>query len=252
MWSKLKAIPVVPKIVIGCVVLLGIWGVTRHRAPQPVHQNDVDCCAFPEEDRGRQGGVPADPNGGGEENGGGGQGERGGGADSQLLAQYEAREAVLRPKIQECMQESQAATLQGGMQAGSGVFTDNQPPCMQYLMQWGTEETTLQTEIYRMKTGDRTSSVAKINGVRIGPSGGGGSYYRPSSGSNDGGEGAVENYSRQAIRGNSIYRDENGQEHELPTASYYYHDLESGRYVASESPNAPNDGHDYEPMTPQN
>ena len=38
------------------------------------------------------------------------------------------------------------------------------------------------------------------------------------------------------------------REHELPTRDYYYRDRNSGQFVGSDSPNPPDNSHDYEPL----
>jgi hypothetical protein len=150
------------------------------------------------------------------------------------------------------MEQSTRATNEMGAAAVNGVIMNNRPPCEQYVNQWAMQLNVVNTEIYRLKTGDTHSSFNQLNGVS--PSSGGGgapSYYQPTTSSDDGTH-AVDNWDRGAIRGTSMYKDENGEEKELPTADYYYHDLETGQYVPSDSSTAPNDGHDYEPMTPEN
>ena len=62
---------------------------------------------------------------------------------------------------------------------------------------------------------------------------------------------AVEGYARRAFRGTSIYSEEDGTQHELPTQPYYFRDRSDGRIVSSNIPDTPNDGRDYDPLTAQ-
>ena len=62
---------------------------------------------------------------------------------------------------------------------------------------------------------------------------------------------AVKTFDRRAAHGMSIYREENGTQHELPTQPYYFRDRSSGRIVSSNIPDPPNDGRDYDPLTAQ-
>jgi hypothetical protein len=130
-----------------------------------------------------------------------------------------------------------------------GQFYNSRPQCEQSMPQWIAQESYLETEIYRIQTGDHSSSVCQVTGIQgeACNTGAGAS----SRGSSDDGTGAVENWDRQAIRGTSIYTDEDGEQHELPTEPYYFRDRSTGKYIGSTSPNPPNDGRDYEVLTGQ-
>jgi hypothetical protein len=147
--------------------------------------------------------------------------------------------------MEEATNQMQRAVMSGEMPVNS------QPACAQSSPQWTAQAAFLEAQISRLKTGD-TRSLREITGFQTNPSGGPSAYYRPSTGGNDGGESAVESWDRGAIRGTSMYSGENGEQVELPTASYYYRNRETGQYLPSENPNPPNDGYDYERMTPQN
>jgi cell division protein FtsB len=163
---------------------------------------------------------------------------------AQQLAQYESQQQQLMSRVYACEQQMQQASNAMARAAMNGQMA---PPaqCQQYMPQWTAQEAFLETQIYRLKSGDYSSSLSTVTGIPIGqqqPS-----ASRPAR-SSDGTE-AVENWDRQAIRGNSLYDDESGQTHELQTQSYYFRDRSSGRVIASDSPNPPNDGHDYEQLT---
>ena len=201
----------------------------------------------------RQQPLPSGRSGGTEpsEGPGGGQAASRNDEKAKLLAYFEAQQAELAPKIKKCIEEQNQALQETAAAAINGEMVNKQPPCAQYMLQWGQQESVAETQIYRLKTGDYHSSFQQINGLPNAPSGGSRpSYYRPSTPSDDGTH-AVDNWDRGAIRGTSMYKNENGNEKELPTANYYYHDLETCQYVPSDSSTAPNDGHDYQPMTPE-
>ena len=126
-----------------------------------------------------------------------------------------------------------------------------QPACMQSYPQQLAQAAFLEAQISRLRTGDKRS-LQEIAGIRTGPSDGTPSYNHPSSGGDGAVNNAVDNGDPHVIRGTSLYTDENSRQVELPTARCYYHDRETGQYVPCESPIPPNDGYDYEPMTPNN
>ncbi|HTR23502.1 MAG TPA: hypothetical protein VMI10_05920 [Terriglobales bacterium] len=232
MWSKIKALPVVPKIVLGCLVLIVMAQVFLHVPPRPrptpgpnpydnSYDNDSDKRSRPE---------PSADNRG------------------QLLAQFQDEQRQLQTVVADCMQQMTAATQQMAMNSMNGVMPGAGASCQQNMPQWTAREAFLETEIYRLQTGDTRSSVRQITGI-AGPNysspTGSSSYYSPRDGT-----GAVETWDRQAIRGNSMYTDENGEEHELPTQNYYFRDRSSGQYIGSDLPDPPNDGRDYERLEP--
>jgi hypothetical protein len=151
----------------------------------------------------------------------------------------------MQARAAQCMAEMNAATQQMTMGAMNGMVVNDRPVCEQYMPQWTAQEACLETEIYRLQTGDTRSSVREITGIpgpdyssRGGPS----SSYSPSNDPSD----AVDNWDRQAIRGNSLYTDETGEEHELLTRNYYFRDRASGQLVGSDQADPPNNGRDYE------
>jgi hypothetical protein len=246
MWSTLKAMPVLPKILIGLVVLGGIGKICslgRHSS-YPTHY------------------TPSSYNSGSDSNeesndGSAGSSYRNSGysrqtstdssaSDSQL-AQFESQQAQLVKQIYQCEAQWNQSMPQTALAATYGQMPGaNQPPCAQYMPQWTTQEAYLETEIYRLKTGDRTSSMRDIVGIPA-------SAGTPSSGysSSDDGTSAVERYSRESLRGHSFYDSPNQEpgDRERPNATYYYRNTVSGAVTPSESPSAPNDGNDYEQLT---
>jgi hypothetical protein len=131
------------------------------------------------------------------------------------------------------------------MAAANGMMVNNRPPCEQYMPQWTAQEAYLETEIYRLQTGDTRTSLRDITGIQAGSRASSPSAY--GSPRRDGTD-AVDNWDRQAIRGNSLYTDENGRQQELPTRNYHFRDRASGQIIGSDQPYAPNDGRDYEQL----
>jgi len=228
MWQKLKALPPIAKVVIGLFVIAVLYGAAR-RPPNPTHN---------------YGEYPPTPRPGEEHASQGSDDDQ----KAQLLARYQAQHAQLVAMAQQCQVQMQEAMNQQAAAAMNGQMYTGRPACEQQMPQLVSQMALLETEIYRLQTGDTHSSVREITHIaapdlRSSPSSGGGG--------DDGGLHAVDNYDRQAIRGTSMYSDESGEEHELPTATYYYRDRSSGQFVPSESPDPPNDGRDYERLTAQ-
>jgi hypothetical protein len=169
---------------------------------------------------------------------------------SAALAQFQGQQAQLMAKVNQCEAQMNEATNRMRQAVLQGGFYNARPQCEQYMPQWIAQESYLETEIYRIQTGDHSSSVCQVTGIQGEACNTGTGASRGGAGSDDG-TGAVENWDRQAMRGNSIYTDEDGEQHELPTQPYYFRDRSSGQYIGSTSPNPPNDGRDYEALTGQ-
>ena len=226
MLKRFNAMKPRTKIILGCLVAIFIYGAMQQPPPSPPPG-------------------PYVPGGGG-----GGQAHNApNNQNSQLLAQFEAQRDELAPKVKGCMEEMNRARADMAIAAANGGMP-SPPSCEQDMQQWAYQLNLAETEIYRLKTGDTHSSFNQLNGVSPSTGGSAPSYYHPTTPSDDG-TAAVDRWDRGAIRGTTMYKDEKGEEKELPTADYYYHDLETGQYVPSESSAPPNDGHDYQPMTPE-
>ena len=226
MWSKLKAIPVVPKLVIGFMLLLVICGLS-HSGAKPQTGPDFEQATYTGPEAHRSSPV------------------RGNDRLQQtqsMLAQFQTQYAQLAQRATACMQASNMAAAQMSMQ----------PSCVQSMPQWAAQSAYLETEIYRLQTGDTQTPMRNIVGIpESGGSSGSPSYYRPSTPDNDGGIGAVERYSRESIRGMRLYDEPDGTEHELANEPYYFRNTNSGQIVSSQLGYAPNDGAPYEQLTPQ-
>lgn len=237
MWPKIKAMPVLPKMLIAFFILVLAYGAF-HRKPAYRSQG-VDCCAPP--DQGGGGGdfgPDARPVGSSEAN-----------ARSQMLASYRAQQAQLMARARDCEQQMNEATRQQAMAAMNGQMDNARPACEAAMPQMIAQEAFLETEIYKLQGGDPNATVREVSGIAP-PQYGGSSYSSgsPASGSSTD---PVDTWDRQAIRGNSLYTDETGEQHELPTRPYYFRDRASGELVGSDSPTPPYNGRDYEVIPPQ-
>ena len=226
MWSTLKAMPVVPKILIALLLVGGFYSAAHSQRSGYARSSSISEASY----RTASG--------------------SGAGDQSAALAQFQSQQAQLLAQVRECQAQMTVATNRMRDAAIQGQFYNYRPQCEQSMPQWIAQESYLETEIYRIQTGDHSSSVCQVTGIQ-GEACNTGSGASRSNGSSDDGTGAVENWDRQAIRGNSIYTDEDGEEHELPTEPYYFRDRSTGKYIGSISPNPPNDGRDYEVLTGQ-
>ena len=222
MWASLKTLPLMAKLGIACMLVVGLYGIGLIGSPAYSRPGEYSAASFHE--------------------GSAGEGSRGN-DQSRALAQFKAQQQQLMAQVYQCEAQMNQATQQMQQAAINGMMVNNRPQCEQYMPQWISQEAYLETEIYRIQTGDHTSTVRQITGI-TGPT-----NSTPSAGGSD--TDPVDNYDRQAIRGNSLYTDESGQVHELPTRPYYFRDRSSGQIIGSDSPNPPNDGRDYEQFTGQ-
>ncbi len=225
MWTALKAMPVVPKIFIALLLAGGLYSAAHSHRGGYAGSSSISDAGY------RTGSGASD--------------------QSAALAQFQSQQAQLMTQVNQCEAQMTEATNRMRDAAIQGRFYNARPQCEQSMPQWIAQESYLETEIYRIQSGDHSSSLCQVTGVQ-------GQACNPSAGSSSGGRaasddgtGAVENWDRQAMRGNSIYTDEDGEQHELPTQPYYFRDRSSGQYIGSTSPNPPNDGRDYEALTGQ-
>jgi hypothetical protein len=241
MLAAFKAIPVFAKIFLGSLLLLTVYGLSHRHHARSVDSTYSDYTPASERPVSYREQADAAPSGPSEAE-----------QTQQALAYYQAQQAQVQAQVAQCVQQSNQAQGQMAMSAMYGQMPA-QVPCAAYMPQWTAQEAMLETQIYRLQSGDTRSSMRDIVGIPAPQYGGASepSYYRPSTPENDGGIGAVERADRQGIRGTSIYAEEDGTEHELPTQPYYFRDRSSGRMVPSNVPTPPNDGRDYDPVTAQ-
>lgn len=239
MYKALKDMPALPKIFLGCLLLLVIYALGHRRQPHPTAFEDSPDEPVSTQGDNRPAHRPAASHSTSEAE-----------QAREYLAHFKQQQAQVQARAQECMAEMQQASNQMAAAAMNGQMMSGQPACEAQMPALTAQEAYLETVIYQLQTGDVHSTMQQITGVQVGQTSAP-SYYRPSGPGNDGGIGAVENYDRQAIRGTSIYHEEDGTEHELQTEPYYFRNRETGQFVPSNQPDPPNDGQDYEPLSPQ-
>jgi hypothetical protein len=232
MLTMLKNMPLLPKLLIGCLILAGVGRAIKggHRSIAINDDPYRPVQAAYEQESGRSGGESS---------------QRG-----QLLAQFQQQQAELQARAKQCMAEMQQATQQQAAAAMNGQMYYGQPACEAAMPQMIAQEAYYETEIYKLQGGDPHASVRDF--VPNAPTGT--ESYSPSSNgasNSDRALDAADNWDRQAIRGNQLYTDEQGTTRELPSHDYYYRDRASGELVGSESSNPPDNSRDWEQITPQ-
>lgn len=236
MWRTFKAMPVLLRVFIVLLVLGAAYKVTHlYHGPHRGYQS-----AGFGEGSGYEGGDLGQRLGEADENDSSASDQKG-----RMVAQFEAQRMQITRQVQQCMNDTQRYQQAAAMAAMNGQMVAP-PQCSQQMAQWTAQEAYLETEIYKLKGGDPNATVREVSGIAAS------SGYSPGSrrpaGSSDDGTGAVEDWDRGAIRGTSMYTDEGGEQHELPTRSYYFRDRSSGEIVGSDHPYAPNNGRDYEEL----
>ena len=249
MWKTFKAMPVLLRVFIVLLVLGAAYKMTYlyhgpHRSYQSASFDEGS--GYDGGGSGRQGQDAADENGSLDR-----ASDRAadrasiGDQKSQMVAQFEAQRMQITRQVQQCLNDTQRYQQAAAAAAMNGQMVPP-PQCSQQMAQWTAQEAYLETEIYKLNGGDPNATVREVSGIA--PSSGYSPSSRRSAGSSDDGTGAVEDWDRGAIRGTSIYTDEGGEQHELPTRSYYFRDRSSGEIVGSDHPYAPNNGRDYEEL----
>ena len=208
--ANLKNMPLLPKILIACLALGLIYRVSnRHDSggyePGPAPSPEVSPALSPEADT------------------------------SGLLARYQQQYDQLSAQSSQCVEQLQAyqREMAENAMSGSGAMPGGGPACMQNMPQMTVQLALLQTYITRLKTGDTRITVCQANPGLQGCESWEAASRSSSSASSDP-TSVVERSTRQGIRGNTIYYDAEGQEHELPTRDYYYRDRNSGQFVGSD------------------
>lgn len=154
------------------------------------------------------------------------------------LEQYKAEYAQLAAGFEVCRLQMQQFNLQQALAAANGYLLP-QPACFGRMQANLQRYAFLEMRIYRLATGDnRTASSTLVPNFSAPSAGVAGGASQPA---NQGG-----GFAMQAIRGNSLYTDESGAQHELPTRNFYFRDRASGTIVGSDSADLPDVNHDYE------
>jgi hypothetical protein len=243
MWKAFKGLPVFARILIVVLVVGAAYRVTHlYHGPRGSYPS-ANFGGGSDDDRGVGG--RSLRQGDSEDNG---SSDNGSSIDEQkrrMVAQFEAQRMQITRQVQQCLNDTQRYQQAAAMAAMNGQMVPP-PQCSQSMAQWTAQEAYLETEIYKLNGGDPNATVRQVSGIAESPGYGSGS--RRSAGASDDGTGAVEDWDRGAIRGTSLYTDEGGEQHELPTRSYYFRDRSSGQIVGSDQPNPPNNGRDYEEL----
>ncbi len=163
MWTKIKALPVLPKMLIVFFILVLAYGAL-HRKPA-YHNREVNWNATPndsdsgEYERAARRARPSESN-----------------ARSQMLANYQAQQAQLMARAQNCEQQMNEATRQQAMAAMNGQMYNVRPACEAAMPQMIAQEAFLETEIYKLQGGDPNATVRDVSGIAP-PQYGGSPYF---------------------------------------------------------------------------
>ena len=153
---------------------------------------------------------------------------------SRLLAQYQGQENQIQAQMTQCYAQMQQLIATGGA-----------PPCEQSMGLWNVELAVAQTNVYRIQTGNYQATIEQVTGMQVTPSASSGLVK-----SSDASDNGVGDWTRAELHGTSLYADENGEQHELATANYYYRNKTTGDMVASETETPPDYQHDWQEMQP--
>ena len=216
MWAKLKALPLRVKIIALVVFLALGWLYKRNETHSSYVSRSSYSSAAEPTSRNSSSAEPSSQD------------------SAHVLAQLQAQFNQMNAENAQCYAQIQ--------QMNPSNYAA--PPC-EAQMQWRTAQIAkLQAEIYRLQTG---ANVQPIDFALMGPSSGSGG----SGGSGDDGSNAVNRYSREAVLGQSHYRDSEGNEYQLANRAYYFRDRASGNIVGSDFSTQPDNQHDWELLTYQ-
>jgi len=140
------------------------------------------------------------------------------------IAALEREQAGLNPVIERCEAANEEAA---NRQAQAGIGPDSPrfrwPACNNQLRAWVQRQDKNERELYLLKTG--TEKPPEDDNCCAFP--------------------------HDDDRKTANYVDEEGEEHELPIAPYYFKDRATGKFVPSETQEPPDDQHDYVLMQKQ-
>jgi len=231
MPSTSKSMPVFPKILLAVLVLWVVYrvGVSHHSTDHTYPPQGGDAVTPAREPESAPESAPAP--------------RPGGPATAGQLDRYQSQLAQLQAQMSDCDRQD-TAFFQRTMASG----TMGAPPaCDQYKPQRIAQLALLVTYITRLQTGNMHITVCQANVGLAGCESLEASASSHSSGSDEG-TSAADDFDRGYIRGHSIYKDENGEEHELPTRNYYFRDRASGELIGSDQPSPPNNTRNYEQL----
>src|ERR1022692_2134167 len=84
---------------------------------------------------------------------------------SQRLAQFQAQQRQLQGRMMQCKALMDQAMQQQAMAAVQGQMVNNQPPCEQWMPVWVAQEAVVETNIYRIQTGNYNATVLEVTGI---------------------------------------------------------------------------------------
>ena len=215
MWAKLKALPLRVKIIALVVFLALGWLYKRNETHSSYVSRSSYSSAAEPTSRNSSSAEPSSQD------------------SAHVLAQLQVQFNQMNTENAQCYAQIQ--------QMNPSNYAA--PPC-EAQMQWRTAQIAkVQAEVYRLQTGANVQPVDfALMGSSTGFSGSG------SSGGDDGSN-AVNRYSREAVLGQSLYRDDQGNEYQLANRAYYFRDRASGSIVGSDFGTQPDNQHDWEPLT---
>ncbi len=233
MWAKIKALPLLVKI-IALVVFIALGGIYKTFIAAPSSSGGYNSSYSPvsASSAGSAGSsVPASSGGSSAPASSAGSSTMNA---SQVLASLEAQYSVMQNQNVQCAAQEQ--------QMNPSNFAP--PPCEAQMQVNVAQMAKLEAEIYRLKTGANVQPVDFVLMGSSSPSGGGGATSDPA-------QQAVERADREGILGQSKYTDSDGKEYQLANSPYYFKDRVSGNVVASNTSNPPDNQHDWEQLTYQ-
>jgi hypothetical protein len=226
LWSVFKAMPVLPKVIVICLVTGLLYAASHTSTPTSTPYGPRADSFAPTPARNNFKRTAASP-------------------QSQQLAQLWAQHEKLATWAKQCMaQMNQMATLYAP-RAMSGQMP-MQAPCAQNMYQATAQIALLETEIAQLQ--GQQGSVCGLTGYcppsSSTPNSGGStpSYYDPNRNS---GTEAVERTSREGTLGQCNYNSEDGYQAQLSCegGDHYWQNVEHGGF--NNLPDPPNNGYDY-------
>ena len=238
MWSTFKTMPLLVKVFILLLLVGGLYQIgtmNDRKSPGPTRFT-------PASDDSTRYGEASDREQASQEE----DASRQSHAANSNLAQFQAQQMQIQARAQQCEAQMTEATNRQAQAAMNGIMYNQRPACEQQMPQLIAQEAYVEREIQRIQNPGDNRSVQEVTGMTPYDPNSTNGYNHP-----DGGIPSVERYDRQAVREHTMYTDESGQQHELPTQPHYYRDRSSGQIVSFNQANPPNDGRDYEQFTPE-
>jgi hypothetical protein len=174
----------------------------------------------------------------------------GGGGSSSQIIELEQQHAALVQQANECKAAMDQNSMRWAQGAMNGEMPTGAPACQEQMPQIIAQMAAIESQLNRYQGGGNQAA-----GGGYAQGGSQPNYYHPtdpnapSYNNPDQSLDAVDRWNRNVIRGNSMYTDQDGQQHELETQPNYHQNVETGQYVATPTPAAPDNHSDYTPLT---